>query len=263
VVTDAGAPGSLLARPLAARSTILSLLLGRTPPRARPALLVRWCELFGVSETAARAALSRMTARGELVVRDGGYELAGRVAARAGEQERSLAPPRLPFDGRWRLAVLSTPRRSAVERARFRAACDRLHLVELRDGLWGRPDTLDLEAFGDDFATVDAAVAWWTAVPAPAAAERAIERFGVAARRQQGETLARALGVFVDAEAVRPALADAFVAGAAALQYVRRDPVLPAEIVGADWPADRLRELYPAYRAALSLALADWYQAGG
>ena len=69
----------LLERPLTARSVVLSLLLGRHPPRAPVALLVRWCAMFGISTTATRVALSRMVERGELTATDATYELAGRL----------------------------------------------------------------------------------------------------------------------------------------------------------------------------------------
>ncbi len=69
-----------------------SLLLGRRPPEAPVADLVRWCGLFGIAEGTARVALHRMTAKGEIVATDGVYRLAGRLAGRQARQETSLAP---------------------------------------------------------------------------------------------------------------------------------------------------------------------------
>ena len=88
----AGSPDvALLERPLSARSVMASLLLGRTPPAAPVADLVRWCALFGISENAARVALSRMVERGELTVDDSTYALAGRLLERQVEQDSALA----------------------------------------------------------------------------------------------------------------------------------------------------------------------------
>jgi phenylacetic acid degradation operon negative regulatory protein len=46
--------------------------------------------------------------------------------------------------------------------------------------------------------------------------------------------------------------------GAAAAQYLRRDPVLPAELLPVRWPGEDLRRAYAAYRRAFGPAVADW-----
>src|SRR4249920_1844778 len=82
----------LLERPLSARSVMASLLLGRQPPEAPVADLVRWCGLFGIAEGTARVALHRMTVKGEIVVTDGVYRLAGPLIRRQDRQVSSLTP---------------------------------------------------------------------------------------------------------------------------------------------------------------------------
>ncbi len=49
----------------------------------------------------------------------------------------------LPWDGTWELAVVSLERRSAADRLALRKAATALHLAELREGVWIRPDNLD------------------------------------------------------------------------------------------------------------------------
>src|SRR5438309_2209867 len=126
----------ILEKPLSARSVVASLLLGMHPPRLSGGRLVQWCRLFGMTEGAARTALSRMVDRGELVADDGVYELVGRVRARQAGQEWSLAPTLLDWDGRWRLVVVTADARSAPERAAFRAAARAARLAEQREGVW-------------------------------------------------------------------------------------------------------------------------------
>src|SRR6187397_1556101 len=98
----------LLERPLSARSVMASLLLGMDPPRIQGSMLVRWCGLFGIADGTARVALHRMTARGELVARDGVYELAGRLAERQREQESSLRAQQRRWSGAWVLATVTS-----------------------------------------------------------------------------------------------------------------------------------------------------------
>src|SRR6185503_7197956 len=93
------------ARPLAARSVMASLLLGRRSARASGRDLVRWCGLFGVAPGTARVALHRMTAAGELARVDGDYVLVGGLARRQAEQDASLTPRRRTWRGGWRTAI--------------------------------------------------------------------------------------------------------------------------------------------------------------
>ena len=48
-----------------------------------------------------------------------------------------------PWDGTWEMAVVSLERRSAADRLALRKAATALHLAELREGIWFRPDNLD------------------------------------------------------------------------------------------------------------------------
>src|SRR5829696_4222613 len=78
--------------PLTARQIVASTLLGADPPRLPSRQLVRAGELFGVAEGATRVAISRMVRAGELVARDGWYELAGALLARQARQAEGRHP---------------------------------------------------------------------------------------------------------------------------------------------------------------------------
>ena len=244
------AADGLLERPLSARSVMASLLLGMHPARMRGALLVRWCALFGIASGTARVALHRMAARGELRVADGMYELAGPLATRQRVQDWSLDPHLLTWDGRWRLAVVLVGARSAADRQAFRDAMRRLRLVELREGVWLRPDNLARPAG----AVLDEGpVRWLTSRPDDDAVTLAGELWDLPGWSERGETLlAAAPEEPGDLVASPPEwAAGVFSAAAATLRHLRTDPLLPAALLPPGWPADRLRARYARYLSAI------------
>ena len=259
----AGATAVLLERPLAPRSLIASLLLGMRPPRLSAGRLVEWCGLFGVAEGTVRVALSRMLDRGELTATDGVYELAGRLRGRQPTQEWSLAPRPKQWDGDWLLGIVDAGARTANERAALREAGRRLRMVELRDGVWSRPDNLPRRAApADAWDVADAQCAWWTGRPDPESLVDVIQGFGAdewAARARALRDRLQASTAALDG-ADGATIADAFTVGAAALAHVRGDPLLPAELCGRDWPGGALRDAYGEYRSAFAGAVRDWFR---
>ncbi|HEX8582205.1 MAG TPA: hypothetical protein VF640_07745, partial [Acidimicrobiales bacterium] len=101
-------------RPLTARNVIASTLLGVRPPELAGRVLVRSGELFGIAEGTTRVALSRMVAAGELEADGGRYRLTGRLLARQARQAESRTGATGPWDGTWRLAVVTADRRPAA-----------------------------------------------------------------------------------------------------------------------------------------------------
>jgi phenylacetic acid degradation operon negative regulatory protein len=247
-------------RPLGARSLVASLLLRTSPPRMPGARLVQWCELFGIAEGTTRVALTRMVERGELRSADGVYELAGRVGRRRPAQDWSLDPKLQPWDGSWRLAMVSSATRAAADRSALRDAMRRLRMVELREGVWGRPDNLPRAAApAEAWAVVDSQCTWWTAQPD---VDADAERFGAT---QWSRTAGRLCTTLQRATAAlsRPSdarLAEAFGAGVAALAHIRADPLLPAEMGPSHESADALRAAYRYFEAAFSRALRAWFR---
>jgi phenylacetic acid degradation operon negative regulatory protein len=253
----------LLDRPLAPRSLIGSLLLGMRPPRMPAGRLVEWCGLFGVAEGTARVALSRMVDRGELVARDGVYELAGHLRARQPTQEWSLAPRLEAWTGDWLLGIVEADARSAPERAALRDAARRLRMVELREAVWCRPANLPRSAApGDAWVVADAQCRWWTARPERDAVTAATALFAPGEWADRARRLQRRLDAATEAVDAGDgaAIADAFVVGAAALAHVRADPLLPADLCGPRWPGAALRDGYRAYRAAFADAVRGWFR---
>jgi len=259
----AAATAVLLERPLAPRSLIASLLLGMRPPRMPAGRLVEWCGLFGVAEGTARVALSRMVDRGDLKTADGVYELAGRLQDRQFAQEWSLAPRPKAWNGDWLLGVVDAGARTAPERAALREAGRRLRMVELRDGVWCRPDNLPRAAApADAWDVADAQCAWWVGRPTADALAGVTERFGVDEWAERARVLRDRLessSAALDG-AAGETIADAFTVGAAALAHVRADPFLPTELCGRNWPGRALRAAYGEYRTAFADAVRDWFR---
>ncbi len=132
-------------RALTARSVLASTLLGEDPPELPVAHLVHMASLFGVSENRARVALSRMVAAGEASTDgSGNYRLAGHLLERQVRQAESRTGQADPWTGRWTMAVVRVAGRSAEERAARRHRLDRARLAERREGVWLRPDNLEL-----------------------------------------------------------------------------------------------------------------------
>lgn len=235
-----------------------SLLLGRRPPEAPVADLVRWCALFGINEGTARVALHRMTVKGEIVATDGVYRLAGRLARRQVRQETSLTPKVRGWDGDWRVAVVVATRRDASTRAGLREAMRRLHFAERREGVWLRPDNLELSVPP----TVERQCEWLVARPDDDPVALAQTLFHPARWARRAQTLTDRLAEVTDRlEQREPELvADAFVAGAAALRHIGSDPLLPDALLAPDWPGAPLRDQYTRYQRAFDATARAWFR---
>jgi phenylacetic acid degradation operon negative regulatory protein len=245
---------------LTARSVVLSVLLGTTPPRLPVRVLVRTTELFGIAEGTTRTALSRMAAAGEVEAQDGWYALAGdRLLARQVRQTASReAATQAQWDGAWAQAVVtSRGPRAAADRAALRAALGAARLAELREGVWLRPDNLgghpDLDGNGDE-------LAWFRCFPAERAGALAgrlwdLDAWAEAAVRLRAEMRALLRPLQAGDPGV---LRDGFVLSAAVLRQFQSDPLLPAALLPRDWPGGPLREDYDRYDTAYRALLRTW-----
>jgi phenylacetic acid degradation operon negative regulatory protein len=236
-------------RPLTARSVLASALLGTEPPELPVARLVAIADLFGLTANRTRVALSRMAAAGEVDAVDGRYRLTGHLLERQARQIQSRAAERRSWSGTWTTVVVRGGARPPAERTEARRRFTAARLAELREGVWLRPANLD--------------------VILPAALEPTVLRFdGTPAA--EPVALAASLwdldGWATGAKRLRQRLADLPVAGddmlargfvlsASVLRHFQADPLLPDELLAADWPGAALRREYDrwdaAYRARL------------
>jgi phenylacetic acid degradation operon negative regulatory protein len=235
---------------LTARSVLASTLLGLDPPVLAVGRLVETAGLFGITEGTARTALSRMAAAGEVVAEDGRYRLTGRLLDRQRRQEEGRHPRRRRWNGRWRLAIVTVERRTAADRADLRAALARLRLAEWREGVWARPDNLDLgvlPALATDhcsWAVADLAADPWL---------WDLDGWAEDARDLLGEL--RELPPTTTDD-----LAPGFVLSAAVLRHLAADPLLPDELLPSGWPGAELRATYDEWDRAYRRLIATWHR---
>lgn len=248
---------------MTARSVLLSVLLGTDPPRLPVQLLVRTAELFGLAGGTTRTALSRMRDAGELTGEDGWYEItSSRLLARQARQSASREAVTGPWvDGFWVQGLVAAEgRRAPSARAALRAALAGARLGELREGVWLRPDNLGAWPVLPDDLGQD--VVWLRSTPEDlghaALAERMWDLPGWADRAE--ELLARMEDLIDPLQRHdRSVLAAGFVLSAAVLRHFQADPLLPAEILPATWPGERLRERYDSYDTAYRAVLLEWF----
>ncbi len=241
---------------LTARSVLASALLGMDPPELPVAQLVRLTSLFGISENRARVALSRMVSSGEASTDGSGrYRLAGHLAARQSRQSASRAGAIAPYDGEWWLAVVTATGSSADVRGGRRRSLAYGRLAELREGVWMRPANLAVRLPD----SLEGDVELMTARPADPA-ELVQRLWDLTAWSVHARHLLR------DLHALTPdgpeALAPGFELSAAVLRHLQADPLLPAELLPADWPGAPLRTTYDQWDVRYRTTLRDWSRQG-
>ena len=225
------------------------------PPELPVAQLVRLTGLFGISANRARVALSRMVAAGEATTDGSGtYRLAGRLRARQARQSASRAGSTAPFKGQWWVAVVVTSGSSAEIRTARRRSLAYARLAELREGVWMRPDNLEVrlpEHLRTDVELMTAR---------PEAAQRLANTLW-----DLPAWAARAAQLLEEMAALTPdraeALAPGFELSAAVLRHLQADPLLPEELLPAGWPGARLRADYDRWDVRYRATLRDWSRA--
>jgi len=237
-------------RPLSARSVLASALLGSDQARLTVAELVAVASLFGISAGAARTCLWRMVSNGELTGDDGSYALAGRLLERrerVDEASRIYDAAARRWDGTWELAIVSLERRSAADRLELRKAAMALHLAELREGVWVRPDNLDPQRFPTFRAVLDQQCTHFHGAASDITADRVRSLFSLDEWAEDARALIEAMNV-----ELRPGKRDdstesfryEFALSIAVVRHLQLDPLLPVEFMRDQGPGHTLRSTY-------------------
>ncbi|WP_408897277.1 PaaX family transcriptional regulator C-terminal domain-containing protein [Nocardioides sp. R1-1] len=230
---------------LSARSVMLSLLLGSHPDRMSAAELVRAGEHFGVPAATARVALTRAVAAGDLERSAGDYVLGARLAARQRRQDEAVLDAETSWDGGWEMAVVVVAGRTGGERAALRERLASYRLAELREGVWTRPANLRRPR---GYAA-EPVLSTFVGVPDDDPAGLVARLWDLGAWADEGRRL---LHLLERTTAPAPRLAVA----AQVVRHLTTDPLLPAALRPADWPASAMRTAYAAYQDELrTLAL--------
>ncbi len=254
-------PGPVAQRP----PRLLLTLLGdywwqRTEPLPSAAIVALLAE-FGVSDSAARAALSRMTRNGLLVTSRSGRRTFVRLSARAADvlddgarRIFSFGAAGASWDGMWSLVAFSIPEDHRSARDELRKALRWLGFAPLYDGLWVAPrDHADgvmarLKELGISTATAFRAVAVPGAGMASDIAARAWDLEGLRKRYEEFIAFAGLLRDQTAAGEISPM--DALVARTRVMNEWRAfpamDPDLPGELLPPAWPRAVARELFIA-----------------
>ncbi len=224
---------------MTARSVVLSVLLGAHPAWATASELIRLTDDFDIREATLRVALTRMVSAGDLVRSEDGYRLSDRLLARQRRQDDAINPQLRSWDGTWTTLVITSVGTDARTRAALRTTLQQDRFSELREGVWLRPNNLELT------------------LP-PEVLERVRVMHGyddspaeLAAQLWDLPEWARTGGRLLDDMAAATDVPGRFVAAAAMVRHLLTDPVLPDELMPDAWPGAALRASYAEFAAEL------------
>lgn len=229
----------MVIRPLTARSVVLSVLLGAHPASASAAELVRLAGDFDIRESTVRVALTRMVTAGDLVRSKDGYRLSDRLLARQRRQDDALSPRRTDWDGMWRTVVITSVGNDARARSALRNSLQEKRFAELREGVWMRPDNIEIALDADVMSRVRVLRACDEDPEELAQKLWDLPKWGAI-----GHDL---LGEMADAADVP----GRFVVAAAMIRHLLTDPVLPDALLPPHWPGAALRSAYENFAAEL------------
>ncbi|QVI27548.1 PaaX domain-containing protein, C- domain protein [Mycolicibacterium neoaurum] len=224
---------------LTARSVVLSVLLGAHPAWASAAELITLTSDFGIRESTLRVALTRMVGAGDLVRSADGYRLSDRLMARQRRQDAAIEPRERDWDGLWTTVVITRVGADARSRAELRNMLAQNRFGELRDGVWLRPDNLEV------------------ALPADVLARTRVlhsrddDPAGLVTQLWDLDGWATEGTRLIDEIDSAEDVPTRFVAAAAIVRQLLTDPVLPADLLPAGWPGERLRRAYRNFAAEL------------
>ncbi|WP_156689805.1 PaaX family transcriptional regulator C-terminal domain-containing protein [Mycobacterium sp. Marseille-P9652] len=227
-------------RAMTARSVVLSVLLGAHPAWATAGELVALTADFGIKEATVRVALTRMVGAGDLVRSADGYRLSDRLLARQRRQDEAMHPRDRDWSGDWLVLVVTAVGTDARARAALRTSMQHKRFGELREGVWMRPDNLEL-SLDPDIADRVRVLSARDRAPA----ELANELWELTAWAETGRRL-------LDEMTAAPDIPGRFVVAAAIVRHLLTDPMLPAELLPDDWPGMRLRDAYHDFATELA-----------
>ena len=257
-------PGPVAQRP----PRLLLTLLGdywwqRTEPLPSAAIVAMLAE-FGVSDSAARAALSRLTRNGLLVTSRSGRRTFVRLSRRAadvlddgGRRIFSFGATPAPWDGMWSLVAFSIPEEHRSARDELRKELRWLGFAPLYDGLWvcPRDHAGDVMARLKDLGISTATAFRATALPADGVgttlvtADIPARAWDLAGLRDRYQEFTEFAGLLRDQTvAGEITTADALVARTRVMNEWRAfpamDPDLPYELLPPAWPRAAARDLF-------------------
>jgi len=152
------------------------------------------------------------------------------------------------WDGTWELAIVSMDRRSPADRLTLRKAATALHLAELREGVWIRPDNLDPDRLPGMRAVLDRQCVHFHHAATDVPVQLARDLFRLPDWAADARRLTEALTDEMDVDAVdATGFTYQFALSIAVVRHLQFDPLLPAELAPDDWPGPALRAAYRSF----------------
>jgi phenylacetic acid degradation operon negative regulatory protein len=224
---------------MTARSVVLSVLLGAHPAWATASDLISLTADFDIREPTLRVALTRMVSAGDLVRSEDGYRLSDRLLARQRRQDDAINPQLHKWSGTWTTLVITSIGTDARTRATLRTTLQEKRFAELREGVWLRPDNLDVELPAE---VLDRVRVLQSRDDYPR--ELATRLWDLPAWIATGRELLNEIATATD-------VPGRFVAAAGMVRHLLTDPVLPDGLLPDDWPGEALRAAYTNFAAEL------------
>jgi phenylacetic acid degradation operon negative regulatory protein len=269
-------PGPVAQRPPRLLLTLLGDYWWQRTESLPSAAIVGLLAEFGVSDSAARAALSRLTRNGLLVTSRSGRRTFVRLSQRAadvlddgGRRIFSFGATPAPWDGMWSLVAFSIPEEHRSARDELRKELRWLGFAPLYDGLWvcPRDHAGDVMARLKDLGIATATAFRATALPAVAAgaggaagaagaagntlvtADIPARAWDLSGLRDRYQEFTEFAGLLRDQTvAGEITTADALVARTRVMNEWRAfpamDPDLPYELLPPAWPRAAARDLF-------------------
>ena len=154
-----------------------------------------------------------------------------------------MRPRTRAWRGDWLVLIVTSVGTDARTRATLRTTMHDKRFGELREGVWLRPDNLDLDLDPDVLARVRVLKAR-DAAPAQLAGELwDLSSWAKIGHRLLDEMAQKNQGSDVPGR---------FSVAAAMVRHLLTDPMLPAELLPADWPGARLRAAYHDFATELA-----------
>ncbi len=242
-------------RPLTARSVLASALLGARQPQLPVSNLVAVASLFGISPGATRTCLWRMVSNGELTTDKATYALTGHLLERR-QRVDSAARTRHTdtgtWTGTWEIAVVALDRRDAMDRLGLRKAATALHLAEIKEGVWARPDNLDPRRLPESRAVIERQCVQFRSAESDIAHDTVMSLFHLEDWADDARRLIAAMDDELaanplDDDDITATLSYQFNLSVAVVNHLELDPLLPATLLPDGWPAEPLRLTYRTF----------------
>ena len=257
-------PGPVAQRPPRLLLTLLGDYWWQRTELLPSAAIVGLLAEFGVSDSAARAALSRLTRNGLLVTSRSGRRTFVRLSRRAadvlddgGRRIFSFGATPAPWDGMWSLVAFSIPEEHRSARDELRKELRWLGFAPLYDGLWvcPRDHAGDVMARLKDLGISTATAFRATALPADGVgttlvtADIPARAWDLAGLRDRYQEFTEFAGLLRDQTvAGEITTADALIARTRVMNEWRAfpamDPDLPYELLPPAWPRAAARDLF-------------------